>query len=146
MEYIYKTLIMKNSKIILSVILVSTLLFASFSGCKKGCKPGTGGDLTFRIYPQHHGANIPNRAAYLDTVYIKFNASDFPGINPSSYNIVAAGKAGEDFITIPSMHCGQYFIYATGQDTTINQRVVGGIPIDIGETSGTKTIYVPVTE
>ncbi len=146
MEYIYKTSIMKSSRIILGVILSCTLLIASFSGCKKGCKPGTGGEVTFKIYPQHHGAGIPNKVAYLDTIYIKFNASDFPGINPSSYDIVAAGKAGDDFITISSMHCGQYFIYATGQDTTINQRVVGGIPIDIGETSGIKTIYVPVTE
>ena len=137
---------MKNNTFFLIGLLLCSLIFASFSGCKKGCSPGTGGDVTFSFYPQHHSKAIIGTAVHPDTIMIKYNASDFPGVNLTNYDLFAVGKTGSDHINVSNMHCGQYFMYVAGFDTTITLRVVGGIPIDIGETSGTKTIYVPVTE
>lgn len=120
------------------------------SGCKKSnsCKAGSGGDVTLRLEPQHHGVPIYSSVSYRDTAYIKFNATDFPGPNPSNFDMVVAGNAGANFVHVPRLKCGQYYIMMTGFDTsaTWNTRVIGGLPLNITESSGTKTVIMAVSE
>jgi hypothetical protein len=48
---------------------------------------------------------------------------------------------------VEGLKCGDYFLFMTGFDTSIAERVKGGIPYSIAEgTSGTKSVIVPITE
>ncbi len=156
---------MKKIIFILAVI-ISTVYIAS---CKKnkGCKDpisinydsdadeddgsckygGTGGNVSLVVKPQHHGDPILNSANYPDTAYIKFNHQEFPGENASDYDLVVAGiHIGEDHVEIENLKPGKYFIFATGFDSSINARVLGGIPYTITAESGEVIVNVPVVE
>jgi hypothetical protein len=126
--------------------VVLLLLAATFTACKKKatCTAGHGGNLELVLFPQHHAKPIFSQDAYRDTAYIKFNTQDAPGT--SDYDLVIAGEAGEEHIHIPGMKCGSYYIYCTGYDTSIHQRVKGGIPYNTSQTSGEIDINVPVSE
>jgi hypothetical protein len=131
----------------LILIFTAFILFA----CKKdkpvetSCVAGTGGGLTLVAYPEHHGKAIVNISGYPDTVYLKFNTQDFPG-SLKNFDRVYVGEEGEDHVHISGLKCGNYYIYATGFDTTINQRVAGGIPFSTSQTSGEVSLKIPVTE
>lgn len=107
---------------------------------------GTGGFVTIAAKPQHHGAPIVSDSTYLDSVYIKFNTSDSPGINASDYDLVQAGEEGEDHVHITGLKRGKYFIRMTGWDHNSNERVSGGIPYEIPVSTGELNVIIPVTE
>jgi hypothetical protein len=136
--------IVKNA--IVFVLLLIVVIFTV--SCEKDCAAGSGGDVTLVLKPMHHNYEIFSSATYRDTAYIKFNATNFPGVDPSLYDIVAIGNSGENFVKVNNLKCGQYFIYMTGFDTSAvwNIRVVGGIPLNFTETEGEKLVVVPVTE
>lgn len=140
---------MKKASFLFLLFPLATLLM-NMSGCKKSseCKAGSGGDVTLRLEPQHHTVPIYSSTNYRDTAYIKFNATDFPGPNPSNFDMIVAGNTGENFVNVPGLKCGQYFLMMTGFDTSAawNIRVIGGLPLNFSETSGTKTIVMPVSE
>jgi hypothetical protein len=129
-------------------------IFASgifvFAGCKKEeekCIAGTGGDVTLNLFPEHHGKAIPGIEGYPDSAFIKFNTKEYPGGSPSSYDLVIVGSVGSDMISAKNLKCGDYFIYMTGYDTSIAERVRGGIPYTISENaSGVISVKVPITE
>jgi len=133
--------------------IVRQLLFifasvALLSGCEEDdkCTAGTGGNLTLVVRPQHHGTTIPNQDAYRDTIMIKFNTQEFPGANPSSYDLVVVGDSGEDHVHVEGLTCGDYYIYAVGLDTAIMAQVFGGMPYSTDQTSGELNVNVPVKE
>lgn len=119
-------------------------------GIGDACDPcpsaGTGGAVEIAAFPQHHQLPILSHVGYLDTAYVKFNAHELPGLKPSDFDLVIAGEVGENHVHIPNLKCGDYFIYMTGFDTTINQRVTGGVPWSVTQTSGEIDVIVPVTE
>ena len=114
------------------------------------CVAGTGGDLTIVAYLFHHDSVISNKRDYLDTVYVKFNTQNFPGSDPSNYDIFFVGDTMEDQIHLEELKCGDYYIYGVGLDTITSPgfpfRVSGGIPFSTLTTSGEITLHVPVTE
>lgn len=134
-------------------ILLMGLISISLTSCKRdkdedpALISGLGGNLTIVAKPQHHGDPILNKDAYPDTAYIKFNTLDFPGTNPSSYDTFFAGETtGEDHVHIEGIKPGKMYIYMAGWDTTINQRVVGGVPVNTKQSIGELIVVVPVTE
>lgn len=138
-------------KSVTGILIASSLVLSSMVlhySCKKEdeCVAGTGGAVTIAAFPQHHEKPIISHANYPDTAYVKFNTQEYPGPNASDYDLVIAGEEGEDHVHIPNLKCGDYYLYMTGLDTTINQRVTGGIPISFTETSGEIDEIVPVTE
>jgi len=138
----------------ISVVSIATLLY--FSSCESGdkCNAGTGGDITLILKPQHHGAAISNQPGYADSAFIKFLsypvknylANEFPGEDASDYDMVATGTTGTAEVVVSGLRCGKYYIYMTGFDTSIVERVKGGIPIEITERNGTVVKTIPVTE
>jgi len=156
---------MKKSIIFILALATS---FALFTGCskKKGCTDpisvnydpdaekddgtceyaGSGGDVTLSLFPQHHGVAIVSSGTHPDSAFIKFNATNSPGTAGNLYDIVLAGDSGEEHVHVHNLKRGKYFIFMTGFDTTINQRVTGGIPYTITQTSGDIDINIPVTE
>lgn len=111
------------------------------------CKyAGTGGNVTLVVRPQHHGTPILNGPSYPDTAYLKFNTQESFG-NFSNADLIVAGiHMGEDHVEIEGLKPGKYYILATGFDTTINQRVFGGIPYIITAEAGEVIVNVPVVE
>jgi hypothetical protein len=107
---------------------------------------GLGGQTTLVAFPKHHGVPIISKVGYVDSAFVKFNTSDFPGTAASAYDLVLAGEEGEDHVHIHDLKPGRYFIYMTGYDSTILSRVSGGIPYTITQATGEVDLDVPVTE
>jgi hypothetical protein len=107
---------------------------------------GLGGTTIIVAKPRHHGATIYNQSNYPDTAYVKFSAHDFPGQDPSSYDAAFAGAEGEDHVNITGLKPGYYYIWMAGFDTSIVQRVTGGIPYTLTQASGQLELVIPVTE
>ena len=132
------------------------VLFAAalISGCKDdkeddnqpACVAGRGGAVTLVLQPEHHGEAIPGIVGYPDSAMIKFNTSEFPGDDPSKYDYIVVGETDSISVIADSLKCGSYFVFMTGWDVSIAERVKGGIPVTITEQSGTKTVKVPITE
>ena len=119
--------------------LVLILCIAGFS-CKKN---GLGGEAEIAAFPKHHG-----RAIKGCTLYVKFDAKDLPNDPTNNYDLKIAGSAKEDHIHIEELRAGDYFLYATGFDSTIQAPVTGGIGVSIkwSERKEEKDVDVPVTE
>lgn len=127
------------------------LLSSTFTSCKDDsedpCVAGSGGPVDLVLFPQHHGEPIPGIPGYVDSAFIKFNTREFPGDNPAKYDLVLTGNIGSDSIIVEGLKCGDYFLFMTGFDTSIAERVKGGIPYTIAEgASGLKNVIVPITE
>ena len=157
-----KNLLMK----IMSAAFLLLFLFTNYSCKEKGCTDklsisydedaekddgsceygGLGGSVTIVASPEHHGTPIVSSSTYPDTAMVKFNAIEFPGFSPSNYDLILVGDPGEDHIHIGGLKKGKYYIFMTGFDTTINERVLGGIPYELYSSSGTVDLTIPVTE
>jgi len=135
------------------LFLTMALVAISFNSCKdKDDDPvelvsGPGGNLTLVAKPQHHGQPILNMASYPDSAMVKFNTQNFPGDNPALYDAIYIGaNPGEDFVRIAGIKPGKMYIFMAGWDSTINQRVTGGIPFNTSQAAGELVVVVPVTE
>jgi len=136
-----------NVNLLVTCMVLTSLSMLTYS-CKDKCdEAGTGGSFTIAAFPQHHTKPIVSQSNYVDSAFVKFNTSEFPGTSASDYDLVIAGEAGEEHVHIENLKCGDYFIYMTGFDTSINQRVTGGIPYSIAEDAPSEIdLNVPVTE
>ncbi|MEO0312613.1 MAG: hypothetical protein RIQ89_2270 [Bacteroidota bacterium] len=102
---------------------------------------GLGGSTTIVAYPRHHGKDTrPYKA------FIKFNIQDFPGADPTSYDLELIADTTENHIEVRNLKPGKYFIYMTAFDTTIAAGVVGGIPYTLLQEGGEVNLTIPVTE
>jgi hypothetical protein len=111
-------------------------------------KEGLGGDATLVVKPAHHGLPIVSTTAYQDSVFIKYNTLDAPANPTSEYDLLIVGTVGEDHIHVEGLKHGDYYVYCTGWDTSINMRVSGGIPVTIKRKERKDEIVtdVPVVE
>ena len=127
--------------------LISFAIMVFFITINYSCKkPGMGGDNTIVAFPQHHGKTIWNLGNYRDTIYVKFNAVEQPGTDPSVYDRVFIGDSGENHVHIHGLQIGKYYLYGVGYDTSGHFRVSGGIPIELKDLTAETNINVPVTE
>src|SRR5687767_14366410 len=118
------------------------MLFA-FAFTATQCKKNdTGGKATLTAYVAHHGQPIN-----LPTIYVKFGAKDLPSDPTNNYDLKIEGKH-ENHVHIKDLRYGNYFIYATGFDSSIMLPVSGGVPVEIKwkERKKSADIQVPVTE
>jgi len=104
--------------------LVLLLLFFGFSfiSCKKN---ELGGKSTIKGVVKHHDKAIPYA-----TVFIKFNAKEFPGKDTNLYNAKVKADATGNY----NIGCykGEYYLYGYGFDNAlVDPLVVGGTPVKI---------------
>lgn len=103
-------------------LLIFSLLVTTMA-CKKN---KIGGKATVKGVVAHHEKPIPNAI-----VYIKYNATEFPGDNTALYDsYVNADNAGNYSI---SLYKGTYYLYAVGKDADIPlpNDVKGGLSFSI---------------
>jgi hypothetical protein len=125
-------------KIIAFLFLASVTL--AFNSC---CKGGSGGNATLNCAIFHHSKPIPGA-----TLYIKYNATEFPGTDASSYSDHKMAANNSNAISFTGLHCGDYYLYGVGFDSTLGLPVTGGIHFQIkySDRSHTESTNVPVTE
>lgn len=129
------------------MLLLALLTGSSlFTSCKEKCEAGLGGQVTLIAYAKHHNKPIYGTEQWPDSVFIKFNASELPGVLPADYDLVLAGQPGDDFVRVEGLKCGNYYVFMSGFDANFNARVIGGIPLTISQEMGEISINVPVTE
>lgn len=111
----------------------------ALAACKKG---DTGGDATITAYVKHHDLPIN-----FPTVYVKFDAKEMPPDPTNNYDMKLVGHH-ENHVHIEGLRYGNYYLYATGYDSTIMMPVSGGIPVRIKWSDRKKEteITIPVTE
>lgn len=122
---------MKRS--VFSLFLVCIVFLFS---CKKN---QLGGKSTVSGTVMHHSKIIGNA-----TVFIKFNAKDFPGADTILYDSKVRADADGNY----TFNCykGDYFLYSIGIDNSITPpRVVGGLPVNI-RNKETLKVDIAVTE
>ncbi|CAN5325493.1 hypothetical protein BH09BAC5_BH09BAC5_00670 [soil metagenome] len=129
----------------IKTIGILALCIFGISSCKKA---GTDGDATLVVFAKHHGVIITNKNTYPDSVYVKFNAKDAPSDPTHDYDAVFVGEVGEDHIHCTNLHAGTYYLFVTGMDSTITQRVYGGASVKIKykERKGEIDTDIAVTE
>ena len=122
-----------NRKIVYFLFIICFTFFS----CKKD---QLGGKSTIKGIVKHHVKLIGNA-----TVFIKFNAKDFPGNDTTVYN----EKVKADINGNYSFKCykGDYYLYAVGydQDVTAPHIVKGGVPVNI-RNNETVEIDIAVSE
>ncbi|MEY4594983.1 MAG: hypothetical protein RIQ47_1393 [Bacteroidota bacterium] len=138
---------MKINRPLQFLAVTSIAVAISCISCKddNDCIGGSGGSLTIVAKLEHHGINIPNDSLQPDTVWVKYNASDW-GNAPQGYDMRVIGVFPEDHVHIEGLKCGKYYLYASGWDTSINMEVKGGIPYETEESSGEVVVKIPVVE
>lgn len=119
--------------------IVYILLFIglAFFSCKKN---NVGGNAEIKGVVKHHAKIIGGA-----TIYIKFNAKEFPGTDVSVYDATVNADANGNY----SIKCykGDYYLYSVGQDLDVPPPsiVKGGVPVSIRNKEVVE-IDLPVTE
>ena len=113
----------------MKAVVVAVLVLTIPGACKKN---QAGGNAEIKGRVLHHGRAIPHA-----TVYIKYNAKEFPGEDVSrsdthsNYDteVVADAKADYSF----KCYKGDYFLYAKGYDVLPDSTyaVDGGVPVTV---------------
>lgn len=131
----FKTKTMKTTFKILTAILAITII----SSCKKN---GTGGDATVAAITKHHDRLIP-----FSTVYIKYDAKEFPGEDVSKYDANQQTDA-EGHTHFKELRPGNYYFYGVGYDSVAQAIVKGGVHLKIKWSERKEEIEqdVPITE
>lgn len=125
-------------KIILIVVFALTTIIGGVS-CKKD---GTGGNASIAAYTYHHGAAIN-----FPTVYVKFGAKEKPANPTSDYDLKLVG-VHDNHVHIEDLRYGDYYLYATGFDSSIMLPVSGGVPVKLkwGQRKEETEVNIAVTE
>lgn len=122
-------------KIVLLAFTIFITIF--FLACKKNQLDGK---HTVKGNVAHHSKAIPNA-----TVFIKFNAKEFPGEDTTLYDAKVRADADGNY----SFKCyrGDYYLYGFGYDYDIlaPYYVVGGTPVKV-RSKKTVNVDVAVTE
>ncbi len=138
---------MNTRQTILPLLAFTLAAMVACNGCKdeETCMAGSGGNLTLVVKLEHHTINIPNDSLRPDTVWVKYNASDWANA-PQGYDLQVVGDFPEDHVHVEGLKCGQYYLYASGWDTSISQVVKGGIPYNTDQSTGEVIVKIPVVE
>lgn len=132
-------MIIKSFRLFSSVIFFACVVFAliTLSGCKK---EGPGGDSKINFTVKHHN-NLISGA----TVYIKYGATEFPGEDVSVYDDEISTGSGASG-SFSELYKGDYYLFATGVDSSIMLPVAGGVGIKIEKNGDIVDTDIPVTE
>lgn len=130
--------------------ICAAILF--FQSCKEEqddpqpdlCNEGRTGELELVMRIVHHTRPIKG-----SRVFIKYNATEFPGDDTTRYDYAVSSLDDSPFATIDSLACGNYYLYAVGIDSLLdptNWVCRGGLPFSTNQSVGTDSINVYITE
>jgi len=128
---------MTNTKLFL-LILLTALVVSCNKDDESTIPPPTG-----RVFGQvmHHDELVPNA-----TVYIKYDAIEFPGTDPSLYDDLRTASEVDATFEFANLGKGSYYLFSSGYDTLCPCSVIGGLPVALNTDKGTYETIVPVTE
>ncbi len=120
-----------------NILLFSLTVGLILSACKKN---ELGGKSTISGKVAHHSKAI----AYA-RVFIKFNATEFPGKDTALYDAKVSADINGDYSV--STYKGKYYLYSFGFDHAIDPPyyVVGGVPVNVRNNEKVKA-DIAVTE
>lgn len=145
-------IMMKFSRRLIPVFLLLVSLSVSFYACKPDkddepvdlCAEGRTGELQLSAKMIHHTRPIKGC-----DLYIKYNATEFPGEDTSLYDYHVTAPADSAVAVIDSLNCGNYYLYAVGIDSLLDPSgwlCKGGLPFSTDKKSGSVSINVYITE
>lgn len=102
-------------------IIICCIALATVVSCKKN-QAGGNAEVSGRVV--HHSKNIPNAS-----VYVKYNATEFPGEDVSKYDHQFSADASGAYTF--KCYKGSYYLYAVGIDAALGEQVTGGIPVKL---------------
>lgn len=120
-------------------IFSALFLLAVNVSCKKN---GTGGNADVNTKASHHNRPIP-----FTDIYIKYNATEFPGGDISAYD--ATQKSDKDAkSTFKGLLPGDYYFYGVGYDSSAQAVVKGGVGLTIRRSDRKKSfeLNISITE
>lgn len=117
------------------LLTITTLLLLS---CKKN---ELGGNAVIEGTTVHHSKVITKA-----TVFIKFNAKDFPGNDTNLYD--AKVRVDDKGYFKFNVYKGSYYLYGFGYDYAIPSpyHVVAGVPVKNIRAKETVSVTIPMTE
>ena len=106
------------------------------------CDPdeGFGGNASIEGVVAHHHDPIAN-----SIVYIKFDATEFPGSDVTLYDDETDADAEGNY-EFTGLKKGNYYLYGVGWDSLFTDSVFGGVPAEISKKDEVLILEVPVTE
>ena len=145
-------LTMRFSRRLMPFLLLLITLMVSFYGCKPdkddepvdSCPEGRTGALQLSATMIHHSRPIKGC-----DLYIKYNATEFPGEDTSLYDYHVTAPGNSAVAVIDSLNCGNYYLYAIGIDSLLDPSgwlCKGGLPFSTDKKSGSVSINVYITE
>lgn len=108
----------------------------TFTTCYKA---GTGGKASLNIHVFNGNEIVPYA-----TVYVKYNASTWPGTNASYHNEAVCDHSG--FALFNKLKKGDYYFYATKYDTASGAFLEGGAFAPITNRKGEQHIVIDFGE
>lgn len=134
----------------ISLLMVSLLVF--FYSCNPEehdepvdlCDEGRTGALELSVTMIHHTRPIKGC-----DLYIKYNATEFPGEDTSVYDYHVTAPNNSAVAVIDSLNCGNYYLYAVGIDSLLDPSgwlCKGGLPFSTDKKSGSVSKNVYITE
>jgi hypothetical protein len=137
-----------TSRLISALILGFGVMFSSCNDKEEevidNCTEGRTGQLSVVTKMVHHTRPIPGCR-----VFIKYNATEFPGEDTTKYDYSVTANWDSPYATIDSLACGNYYIYAIGIDSLLdpsNWVCKGGLPYSTEAATGIDSINVYITE
>ncbi len=107
-------------------------LLLIFSACKKDI-PQNGsvisGPISLEVHATHHSIDVP-----AITIYLKKDATAFPGNDSSIYNYKGVAD-GYGIYTFTKLFPGNYYVYASGYDSLWHSYVRGNVPITLNDST-----------
>ena len=85
--------------------------------------------ITLELEVKHHYRSLPGC-----NVYLKKNATEFPGNDPSNYDMESESNAN-GFVQFNNLLYGDYYVYVDGYDPDVADSVIGYLPILLDESS-----------
>ena len=121
------------------ISIIALIAVFIISACKKN---GTGGQVTVAAITKHHDRHIP-----FSTVYIKYDAKEFPGDDVSKYDAKQTTDK-EGHTHFEGLRYGNYYFYGVGYDSVAQATVKGGVALKIKwkERKEEIELNVPITE
>ncbi len=130
----------QHMKQVATFIAISALFFA----CKTKDKDvaGKGGSATISVFPQHHEV-AKNLTAF--KAYIKYGTKDAPTSGLYDDSMVLVNHDSLVSGSFAGLKNGDYYLYASGYDTSVNSNLHGGLPYTVTAQTP-QSVFIPVSE